>query len=547
MVCTLLCVTLMDTSPRRASRTTESRPVYANRLAPCNNACPAGENIQAWLAEAQAGHYREAWNIIVRDNPLPAVHGRVCYHPCEGACNRAAFDGPVTVHAIERFLGDLAIEQGWTIPPTSPKTGKRVLIVGSGPAGLSAAWHLALLGHRPVIYEAAPKAGGLLRYGIPRFRLPREILDAEIIRIVRAGVDLVLNNKITDLAAAKADGGFDGVFVATGAHLGKRQVLPTREGGPVLDALTFFRDLELTGDAPSVGKRVAVYGGGNTAMDASRTARRLGADVSIVYRRTRAQMPALEFEAVEAIEEGVDMHWLRTMTHFERDRVQLGVMRLDEHGYPQPTGESDELEADSVILALGQNADTGFLHSITGVELASDGTVSVNGNLQTGCPGIFAGGDVVPFDRTVTTATGHGKKAARAIHAWLQGASVEEGAKADPIGAESLRRWYYMTTPAGRQERIDIDRRCTTFDEVVNGFDRQSAWCEAQRCLSCGNCFQCDGCYAACPESAIAKIDGPDPYIIDMEKCTGCGLCVDQCPCGAMAMANNGRTPCRVE
>ena len=249
------------------------RPVYVDRLPPCNHACPAGENVQAWLAEAQAGRYREAWEIIVRDNPLPAVHGRVCYHPCEDACNRKDVDDAVSIHAVERFLGDMALAQGLDRrSPTRRRSGKRVLVVGAGPSGLSAAWHLALLGHAVVIHEAGPMAGGMMHFGIPKYRLPREVLDAEIERIRSIGVEIVLNHKVTDLLAEKTDGRFDAVFLAVGAHLSKRQDIPARDAGKIYDALQFLEGRRARRRAAAIGRRVAIYGGGNTAMDAARTA-----------------------------------------------------------------------------------------------------------------------------------------------------------------------------------------------------------------------------------------------------------------------------------
>jgi formate dehydrogenase (NADP+) beta subunit len=513
-----------------------SRPIYVDRLPPCNHACPAGENVQAWLGEAQAGHYRAAWDIIVRDNPLPAVHGRVCYHPCEDACNRRDIDETVSVHALERFIGDMAIEQGWRIRPDRPSSGKRVLIVGAGPSGLSAAWHLACLGHSVVIHDAGPFAGGILSFGIPKYRLPREVLDAEIARIRAMGVEIVLNHKVEDLIAERAAGAFDAVFVAVGAHLSRRQDIPSRDAGPVYEALQFLRDANAGVDWWRIGRRVAVYGGGNTAMDAARTARRLGAEPVIIYRRTRKQMPAHDFEAEEALEEGVRIHWLRTIKKFEAATLTVEVMKLDDKGFPQPTGVLETLDADSLILALGQDTDTAFLKSVPGIEFRNDGTVIVGPDMQTGCAGIFAGGDMVPFDRTITTAVGHGKKAARNIDAWLHARPYARVATHDVIRSEMLRPWYHATTRKRTQSRIDLERRRHSFDEVVAGLDAEAARFEAQRCLSCGNCFECDGCYSACPERAIVKLGPGRRYTIDLETCTGCAICYDQCPCGAIEM-----------
>ena len=523
-------------SPRKPAPVRTMRPLYVDRLPPCNDACPAGENVQAWLAAAQAGRYRDAWEIIVRDNPLPAVHGRVCYHPCEDSCNRKSVDEPVSIHAVERFLGDLALEEGWTVVPAQPASGKRVLVVGAGPSGLSTAWHLALLGHTVIIHEAGPLAGGMMHFGIPKYRLPRHVLDAEIDRIRGLGVEIVLNHKVEDLQAEKVAGRFDAVFLAVGAHLSKRQNIPARDAGKIYDALQFLRTVETGGEAPKIGRRVAIYGGGNTAMDAARTARRLGADPLIIYRRTREQMPAHPFEADEAVEEGVKIHWLRTIKEIDGNTFTVEVMALDEKGFPQPTGEFETLEADSLILALGQETDTAFLKSVSGISFRKDGTIAVGSDMQTGCPGVFAGGDMVPFERTVTTAVGHGKKAARSIDAWLRAATVSTPPKHEIASLEMLRLWYHAEAKRRGQSAIDIGRRRQTFDEVVGGFTADAARYESQRCLSCGNCFECDGCYSACPEQAVIRLGPGLRYRYDFDKCTGCAICYDQCPCGAITM-----------
>jgi len=514
------------------------RPVYVDRLPPCNHACPAGENVQAWLADVLAGRYRQAWETLVADNPLPAVMGRVCYHPCERTCNRADVDEAVSIHAVERYLGDLALAGGWTIPRTEA-SGRRVLVIGSGPAGLSAAWHLARHGHAVVIREAGPVAGGMMHYGIPAYRLPRAVLDAEIARIRALGVEILLESPIRDLMEEKANGSFDAVFVAVGAHLSKRHEIPAADSARIYDALHFLQAVE-RGATPPLGRRVAVYGGGNTAMDAARTARRLGAEPFIVYRRTRAQMPAHEFEADEALEEGVTIHWLRTIAAFDGSTLTVEVMELDDKGFPQPTGRFETIEADAVILALGQDTDTAFLRQVPGIAFKKDGTVIVGEDMQTGCDGVFAGGDMVPYDRTVTTAIGHGKKAARTIDAWLRRSPIARRPRHAIAGRDALRLWYHAEAPPRLQPHLPLERRIHTFDEVVGGLGAAGARYEAARCLSCGNCFECDGCYSACPEDAVVKLGPGRRYEYDFAKCTGCAICYDQCPCGAIEMVEDG-------
>jgi len=563
----------LDVGSSRANHTgawRTERPVYVDLLPPCNNACPSGENIQQWLYDAEEGpaRYEAAWRQIMADNPFPAVMGRVCYRPCETACNRAQLDSAVGINSVERFLGDEALRQGWQVPVAAAPTGRRVLVVGAGPSGLSAAYHLTRLGHQVTIKDAGAEPGGMMRYGIPKYRLPRDILDAEVYRILDMGVTLELNTRVTDIQAELAgprsdsklservdifkDGEFDAAFVAVGAHIGRRAYIPAGDSARIMDAVTMLHGMEegaVPMSGPMLGRRVAVYGGGNTAMDAARTARRLGAsEAVVVYRRTRERMPAHDSEVEEALEEGIQMRWLSTVAHAEAGKLLIEKMKLDETGFPQPTGEFEELEADCLVLALGQNADLSVLEGVPGVAF-SDGVVEVGPDLMTGHPGIFAGGDMVPAERTVTVAIGHGKKAARSIDAWLcsqggrppqtppQGAGNAYAAPAKHGLAEfgGLNTWYYADAPATVRPRLEAARRITTFDEVTGGLDESTALFEARRCMSCGNCFGCDNCYGVCPDNAVLKL-GDGVYEIDYDYCKGCGLCAAECPCGAIEM-----------
>ncbi|HZL47505.1 MAG TPA: NAD(P)-binding protein [Solirubrobacteraceae bacterium] len=516
----------------------EEQPVYVHRLPPCNHACPAGENIQQWLYHAESGDYEAAWRELVKDNPLAGVMGRVCYHPCESDCNRAQVDDPVGIHGVERFLGDEAIRQGWRLQVEAESSGKRVLIVGAGPSGLSAAYHLTRRGHAVTIREAGPMAGGMMRFGIPQYRLPRDILDAEVQRILDLGVTLELGAKVTNILEEMRDGSFDAAFLAVGAHIGKRAYIPAGEAAHILDAVTLLASMEGR-ERPLLGRRVVVYGGGNTAMDVARTAKRLGASEAIVvYRRTRDRMPAHDFEVEEALEEGVMMKWLSTIKQADEGKLVLEKMELDETGFPQPTGETEELEADSLVLALGQEADLSLLDDVPGLQI-DDGVVKVDQRMMTGHEGIFAGGDMVPAERTVTIGVGHGKQAARNIDAWLRASEFAPGGRANEselASFEMLNTWYYADAPKTVAPRLDAIRRQSSFDEVTQGLDETNALFEARRCLSCGNCFGCDNCYGVCPDNAVLKVDEADGYAFDLDYCKGCGICVEECPCGAIEM-----------
>jgi len=511
------------------------RPEYVHRLPPCNHACPAGEDIQGWLSYAENGDYEAAWRALTENNPLPAVMGRVCYHPCESACNRAMLDSAVGINSVERFLGDLAIANGWRFAPPAVKTGKNVLVVGAGPSGLSAAYHLARRGHAVTIKEAGPLPGGMIRFGIPKYRMPRDVLDAEVERITDLGVVIEYNTKVANVREAMSEGGFDAAFLAVGAHIAKRAYIPAGEAAKVLDAVQVLRSMEGE-DKPLLGRRVVVYGGGNTALDVARTARRLGAEEAvIVYRRTRDRMPAHDFELEEALEEGILMKWLSTIKSVEAGSITVEKMVLDAQGFPQPTGEFETLQADSVVLALGQDVDLSLLDGIPGLVLKG-GVVQVGPNMMTGAKGIFAGGDMVPSERTVTVAFGHGKKAARHIDAWLHGKAYSPAQKHEIAGLDKLNTWYYGEAPKTVRPTLEIARRTSTFEEVVQGLDETNALYEARRCLSCGNCFECDNCYGMCPDNAVIKLGSGKGFEFNYDFCKGCGICAQECPCGAINM-----------
>jgi NADPH-dependent glutamate synthase beta subunit-like oxidoreductase len=512
------------------------RPIYVDLLPPCNHACPAGENIQAWLDLAQAGKYRQAWDVLVRDNPMPAVHGRVCYHPCENSCNRGQLDAPVSIHAVERFLGDLAAQEGWAFKIDAPPSRKRVLVIGAGPSGLSAAYHLARLGHTVEIRDAGPLPGGMMHFGIPAYRLPRAELMGEIGRIEAMGVGIVTNHKVTDVLGEQASGKFDAVFIAIGASIGKHVDIPARDAVRVLDAVSLLHNVT-TGEAPRLGRRVVVYGGGNTAMDAARTAKRLGADEAlIVYRRDRAHMPAHAFEADEAMEEGIKIKWLSTIKEVVGPELTVEAMELDADGRPHPTGQLEKLTTDAIVLALGQETDSRFLRQIPGIEFAADGAVRVGRDMMTGHAGIFAGGDMVPGEQSVTISVGHGKRAARHIDAWLRATRYEPAPKHPLVGFDALHLPVYSDAEPRPQKTLALAERARGFGEVVAGLTEKETRYEAQRCLSCGNCFECDNCYAACPEGAIVKLGPGRRYRYDYAKCTGCAVCFEQCPCHAIEM-----------
>jgi 2-oxoacid:acceptor oxidoreductase delta subunit (pyruvate/2-ketoisovalerate family) len=375
----------------------------------------------------------------------------------------------------------------------------------------------------------------MMRYGIPAYRLPRDVLDAEIARVVDMGVEVMLNYNVEDIEVERERGHFDAVFLAVGAQLGKRVNIPAGDSAKILDAVTFLHQVA-DKNPPLLGRRVVVYGGGDTAFDAARTARRLGAsEAVIVYRRNQEQMPAHGVELEQALGEGVTMRWLSTINKVDEGTIMLEKMMLNADGFPEPTGEFEELGADAVVLALGQDTDLSLLNNDAKVEVVQ-GSVQVGTDLMTNERGVFAGGDAVPAERTATVAVGHGKKAARSIDAYVRGETPGDPVKHELADFAKLNTWYYSDAERTHRPELEKVRRQDNFEEVVIGLTERNALFEARRCMSCGNCFECDNCFGVCPDNAVMKLGSGGKYEFDLDYCKGCGICAHECPCGAIEM-----------
>ena len=526
------------------------RPLYVDKMPPCNDACPACEDIVGYLSLIRQGRYREGWELIMQENPFPGVCGRVCPHPCESQCNRTELGGAIAIHIQERFLADWAYEKGLKgIPSVSPDpSAPSVSVIGSGPAGLSCAYQLARKGYPVTVFEALDKPGGMMRL-IPEYRLPREILDHEIAAIeslgveIKTGVQLGRDLSLDDLKDYQA------IFLAVGQSISRKLDVPGEGVTGVLHGIEFLHRLD-QGEKPSLGSRVAVIGGGNTAMDAARSARRLGAEVSILYRRSRHEMPAIDEEIEEALEEGVQIEYLVApvevltergkVSGLECTRMELG--EPDESGRRRPipiAGSEHTIEVATVIPALGQVADLSFLGKDVKAERGR--IVIDESGAATRFP-IFAGGDVVTGYGTVTHAVGSGKRAALAIDRLLRGETLEGFPPLDHnvhavlkdvdptvVGFEDLNLTYFEEEPRPGQAQAPAEERVKGFTEVNRGFDEEGAVAEAARCFSCGTCNQCDNCLIFCPDLAVLR-DGEKPYVFNYDYCKGCGICFTECP-----------------
>lgn len=523
------------------------RPQHVERPAPCQLACPAEEPIPAWLARAEAGDYQGAWRLIRYQNPFPAVTGRVCSHQCEAACNRGSYDGAVAINALERFVGDWGLRHGHAEPPLTQRKGKAA-VVGGGPAGLACAYHLARAGYRVTLYEAMPELGGLLRYGIPEYRLPRKVLDREIELVLQLGVTVHTQAPLGKAVSWETLDSYQAVFLATGADCPVSLGIPGEASPGVSDGLAFLREVN-SGHRPRLGRRVVVVGGGSTAIDVARTARRLGASVTIVALETREAMPALAEEVEQALAEGVSIVNEVGVEEIQlREgratgaRVRPARLSVTESGAIRPVFADESpivLEADALLLAVGQLPDVALLPPGLRVE---QGRVAVGDGGATGQPRLYAGGDLAPGPRSVAHAVGSGTRAARAIHRFLSGDGSGESRPSGARGCSDhtvtfpeINLDYFSRSARAERSQRGAAERVASFAEVVQGLDELEALAEARRCFSCGACTGCDICLIVCPDMAIRRIDSRG-YEVLFDYCKGCGLCARECPRGALIM-----------
>lgn len=539
------------------------RPVYRERTPPCNDACPAGEDIVAWLGLVADRRFAEAWEVLRQENPFPGVCGRVCPHPCEMQCNRERMGGAIAIHHAERFLADWAAAQGLAPTPQKPTRPEKVAVIGSGPAGLSCAYHLARRGYPVTVYEADPLPGGMLRTGIPAYRLPRDVLDREIAAIQALGVEIRTGRKLGADLSWDDLAGYAAVFLAVGQQLSRALGVPGEEAAGVLHGLVFLKRLNL-GEKVEIGKRVAVIGGGNTAMDAARAARRLGSDVTVVYRRSRAEMPAIAEEVDEAEEEGVHFHFLAAPVQVLCEggrvrgmrcvRMQLGEPDASGRRRPEPLpGSEFDLEADTIIPALGQEADLSCLPAGVTQE---KGAIQIELCGRTAQERIYAGGDAATGFGTVTAAIGSGKRAALAIDRALRGEphgefppldrnvrAVPRPMAPDVVSFEELNRTHLHFAARPPERHRPVEERLRDFGESNPGLDEETIVAEGIRCFSCGTCNRCDNCLVFCPDiSILRRGDWVTEYPVypffevDYDYCKGCGICAAECPRRAITM-----------
>lgn len=529
-------------------------PVYVRRMPPCRSSCPTSEDIRGYLtivAQAKDNNtpvddaLDEAWYILTDKNPFPAIHGRICPHPCEDGCNRLYKDGSVAINNFERVVGDHGLKRGLKLRMlTDEKREKKIAILGAGPSGMSCAYQLARRGFKVTVFEANKQAGGMLRYGIPKYRLPREILDAEIQRVLDLGVELRCNTKVgVDIPFSQLKKDYDAIYVGIGAQKGGKLGIPGDDLPNVMSGVGFLHRIN-SGEKIAIGKKTVVVGGGNTAIDAARVSRRLGADVTLLYRRTKNDMPAIKEEIHAAEAEGIQFHFLAAPVSAETKGgavslkcVKMKLGEKDKSGRARPVpveGSEFTLEADTVLSAVGQEPDLEGM-----AELANQYSwIDTNAIRETSIPGVYAGGDVVKVDIAVT-AVGHGRKAARAINAFLHGRTYKEPAAPKPVKHTEMKLDYYKDAPRNDAEEMAPEIRIRGFEEIHKTLTLERAVEESKRCMSCGLCFTCDRCRVYCPREAISR-DKKSPVgqkmFSDYTKCSGCHICAEVCPSGYIEM-----------
>ncbi|MBF0126854.1 MAG: FAD-dependent oxidoreductase [Magnetococcales bacterium] len=584
-------------------------PTYVQRLPPCRDACPSSEDIRGYLTTlAQADKVKmsvedaldEAWYRLTDTNPMPAIHGRICPHPCETGCNRKHLeDGAVAINNMERFVGDHGISRKLKLTMlTKEKKHQSVAVIGSGPSGLSCAYQLARRGYEVTIYEAFEKAGGMLRYGIPDYRLPPAVLDAEIQNILDLGVKLKCNTRVgKDVPFSKLKKKYDAIYIAIGAHKGSVMNLEGENSANVFTAASFLNRVN-TGAKVEIGSQVVVVGGGDSAMDAARVSLRLQADmdqaevdgdeeaydkarvaldaaareeenaistektavdsarivrrvskyskVTLLYRRTKDEMPAIAKDVVEAEHEGIEFQLLSTPVGLETQggrvvavkciRMELGKPDASGRRSPVPIAGSEySVPCDTLIMGIGQVPELE-----DGMEAFANkwGWMAANNIHQTSDPQVFAGGDVLGLGIS-TRSVGHGRVAARAIDGFLKGTPYQLPHKGKPIKTDQMRMNFYKSAPRNEEQSLAVEEAIKGFKETTQTITTAQALAESKRCMSCGLCFACDQCRIFCPREAIHKdMKNPKGKVMftDYTRCNGCHVCHLACPCGYIQM-----------
>ena len=547
------------------------RPFYEDKTPPCSAACPVGNDIVAFIQRMTEGDFEGAWNLIKEENPFPGICGRVCFHPCESKCNRGDYDEAIAIHALERFVSDFASTLNKKIQKTPGVRKGKIAVIGSGPAGMSCAYHLAKLGYDVTVFESSSLAGGMLRTGIPSYRLPKDVLDREISNIAELGVEFRTGMPFGENLKLDGLNDYQAIFIATGAHQSRGLHIPGEKGKSVFSGLDLLKKINLSKKV-KLGDKIAVIGGGNTAIDVARSVIRMGKKATILYRRSKEEMPAFEDEIVDAIEEGVKIRYLVNPIHIQQkdsikrlecQRMELGEKDESSRRRPVPISNSNFfIEADNVIIAAGEEIEVSFLPK--GME-KREGIVLAQRDGSTGIKGIFAGGDLTSNQRTVAHGIGSGKKAALAIDCYLKGKDSEEALRQILIGEgpsisifrhlhpeerrmnphvvafEELNTDYFEPSKRRRESRGVVKKRIKGFGEVTSGFTDGSALEEAERCFSCGTCNGCENCYVFCPDASIMKTEEVFSRQVDYDFCKGCGICFSECPRGAISLREEAR------
>ncbi len=528
-------------------RTTSSlRPYFDEKTPACSKACPNHHDVRSVIMTLALAEKRgkgierameESFYILADKNPLPASCGRACLHQCELQCNRLHVDEPVSINCLERYIGDYALEKKLPLKPlTQERHPERIAVIGSGPAGLSCAYQLARRGYHVTVFEAFPKTGGMLRYGLPSYRLPRQILDGEIARLESLGVEFrcrtALGKDIT-LDALRQE--YSAILVGIRGQHGVKLGLPGEDAPNVLSAAEFLHRVN-GGEHLDVGETVLVVGGGDTAVDAARVALRLGAQVAIVSRRSAEDMPAIRHEVKEAQREGVRIEGLAVPSAITTESGRatgLTCHRVNAAGQPE-TGEAEFfLPASTIIVAGKPERDYTGLEALRG----EAGTILTSEQGETAVPGTFAANDDLDMG-IVSAALFRGRRAAETIHMRFRGVEAPAPAVPPVITKDKMRLEYYAKQPRTGMATIAMEERMQYPEREVNrAWGAAQAMSEAKRCLSCGMCFECDTCWQYCQEQAIQKpVEKGSPYRIKLEFCTGCKKCAEQCPCGYIEM-----------